>query len=318
MATKPAKKAAAKKAPAKKAAVKPAAKKAAAKPAPKKSAAKKPVAKKPAAKPAAKKAAAKPAVKKAVAKKPAAKSVPKKPAAKPAAKKPAAKPAAKKAVAKKPAAKPVPKKPAAKKAPAKPVKPAAKKAPAAAKKPAAPAVKAAQAKPAAKKATSAPATVEVVAPAPEQSAVVIPEQLTRPAKVGKKAPEPPAVLEDESQWTKTELKAVRAQLQKDKSEQLEVVSELEGALRALIQDSADGAGDDQADAGTKTFEREHEMSVLYNAQALLEQAERALQRLDDGTYGICEMCGQPIGKNRLQYMPRATLCRACREREDRY
>jgi hypothetical protein len=216
------------------------------------------------------------------------------------------------------------------KAPAKPAtktpaKPAAKPA----TKPAAnkPAAKA-PVKPAAKPVAQAPATKltakEVAAaakasaaPVVEQSSVVIPEALTKPAKVGRKAPAAPAVLEDESPWTKAELNAVRKQLDKDVAERRAEVSELENSLRSLIQDSSDGAGDDQADAGTKTFEREHEMSVLYNAQMLLDQAERAIQRLGLGTYGSCEMCSQPIGKHRLQYMPRATLCRSCREREDR-
>jgi DnaK suppressor protein len=50
---------------------------------------------------------------------------------------------------------------------------------------------------------------------------------------------------------------------------------------------------------------------------LLSQVERALQRLDNGTYGICENCGNPIGKARLQAFPRATLCVTCKQREER-
>lgn len=125
------------------------------------------------------------------------------------------------------------------------------------------------------------------------------------------------MLEDESPWTKSELTAMRKQLEADLAKQRQLVAEAEDAVTSLIRDGGEGAGDDQADAGTKTFEREHELSLLYNAQMLLEQTERALQRLADGAYGTCEDCGGPIGKHRLQYMPRATLCRACKEREDR-
>ena len=85
----------------------------------------------------------------------------------------------------------------------------------------------------------------------------------------------------------------------------------------LIRDSGDGAGDDQADAGSKTYEREQEMSILANDQNLLLQTERALARLADGTYGICESCGNAVGKLRLQALPAATLCISCKEREDR-
>ncbi|NBO45823.1 MAG: TraR/DksA family transcriptional regulator [Actinobacteria bacterium] len=138
-----------------------------------------------------------------------------------------------------------------------------------------------------------------------------------PAKPGRHAPSGPKINEDESPWTKPELNAVRKQLEVDLARQRTVVAEAEDAVASLIRDGGEGAGDDQADAGTKTFEREHELSLLYNAQMLLEQTERALQRLATGSYGKCEDCGGAIGKHRLQYMPRATLCRVCKEREDR-
>jgi DnaK suppressor protein len=59
------------------------------------------------------------------------------------------------------------------------------------------------------------------------------------------------------------------------------------------------------------------MSLAANSRDLLSQVERALQRLDDGTYGVCESCGNPIGKARLQAFPRATLCVSCKQREER-
>ena len=77
-------------------------------------------------------------------------------------------------------------------------------------------------------------------------------------------------------------------------------------------------GPNQADAGSKTFEREHEMSLANNARDMVEQVQHALQRIEQGTYGICESCGRPIGKYRLQAFPRATLCLACKQAEERY
>ena len=88
-------------------------------------------------------------------------------------------------------------------------------------------------------------------------------------------------------------------------------------LNELLRDSGDGSGDDQADAGSKTFEREHEMSVANNSRDLLEQVEHALARIADGSYGTCESCGLPIGKMRLEAFPRATLCVDCKQREER-
>jgi DnaK suppressor protein len=92
---------------------------------------------------------------------------------------------------------------------------------------------------------------------------------------------------------------------------------VEHELDELMRDGGDGAGNDQADVGSATFERDHEMSLANNARGMLLQTQRAMARIDDGTYGVCESCGQPIGKMRLQAFPRATLCMTCKQREER-
>jgi DnaK suppressor protein len=80
---------------------------------------------------------------------------------------------------------------------------------------------------------------------------------------------------------------------------------------------ADGAGDDQADAGTKTFEREQEISLANGILDRLTQVEHALDRLDAGTYGRCERCGSAIPTARLEAFPSVTLCVACKQIEER-
>ena len=69
--------------------------------------------------------------------------------------------------------------------------------------------------------------------------------------------------------------------------------------------------------GPRRFQREHELALTQNARELLAQTERALARIEDGSYGVCESCGQPIGKARLQAFPRAVLCVTCKQREER-
>lgn len=88
-------------------------------------------------------------------------------------------------------------------------------------------------------------------------------------------------------------------------------------LNDMQQTVSDGSGDDQADAGSKTFEREHEMSLANNRLDLITQMEHALMRIADGSYGRCESCGQTIAKARLQAFPAATLCLTCKQREER-
>ncbi len=125
------------------------------------------------------------------------------------------------------------------------------------------------------------------------------------------------VREDETPWTAKELKAVRAELEHDIEQLRSEVAHAQSDLVDLMRDSGDGAGDDQADAGAKTYEREQEISLANNAREMLEQNEHALERLDNGTYGICESCGNPIGKLRLQAAPRATLCMPCKKKQER-
>lgn len=125
------------------------------------------------------------------------------------------------------------------------------------------------------------------------------------------------VREGEDLWTSAELSEVRGRLQAETGELTAEIATAESQIAERINDAAEGAGDDQADAGAKTFEREQAMALTYNARDLLAQNERAIIRIDQGTYGVCESCGQAIGKARLQAFPRATLCVRCKQREER-
>lgn len=121
----------------------------------------------------------------------------------------------------------------------------------------------------------------------------------------------------EKPWTEAELEKVRKELQAEIAGLRADISQAESEIAERLGDAVGGAGDDQADAGAKTFQREYELAQTQNAKDLLDLAERALARIDDGTYGVCESCGQPIGKARLQAFPRATLCVTCKQREER-
>ena len=234
------------------------------------------------------------------------------PAAKaPAAKAPAVKAPAVKAAApaKAAAAKKAPAKkaPAAKAAAAKAAAPA-KRAPAiktTAPPKAAPAKKATATKATATKATAtkatatkaaAPAKVSAATPARRASAISVPHG---------------------SDWTRAELAAVRRELVSEISEMRAAYDVSMRDLDNLQKSNTDGAGDDQADAGSKTFEREQEQSIAANRLDLLTQFEHAVERIDAGTYGYCESCGKPIPKARLKAFPAATLDVACKQREER-
>jgi hypothetical protein len=163
------------------------------------------------------------------------------------------------------------------------------------------------------------------APVVEERRLVMPPP-PRPVKSGKKvaplkplkaAPTPVTADAGEAAWSTAELKAIRAELSKELIRLQSELASIEAEMDELIADAGDGAGDDQADSGTKTFEREHEMSLVINARDMVLQTERALSRIDNKTYGNCEVCGSPIGKARLQVFPRATLCMICKQKEER-
>ncbi|MGC5014039.1 TraR/DksA family transcriptional regulator [Streptosporangium sp. DT93] len=116
-------------------------------------------------------------------------------------------------------------------------------------------------------------------------------------------------------WSAGELAEVRGQLAEEVRELTEEIARSESEIAS--SDVTDGAGDDQADAGARTYEREREIALTLNSRDLVAQNERAIARIDAGTYGVCESCHQPIGKERLQAFPRATLCVACKQREER-
>ncbi len=121
----------------------------------------------------------------------------------------------------------------------------------------------------------------------------------------------------EDPWTAEELAEVRAELEAEIVRLADQIQVSEAELVGLLRDGSEGAGRDPADVGSTNFERDHEISLANNARDLLDQTRSALRHIANGTYGICDNCGRPIGKGRLQAFPRATLCVECKQREER-
>ncbi|HEX4726552.1 MAG TPA: TraR/DksA C4-type zinc finger protein [Jatrophihabitans sp.] len=135
-----------------------------------------------------------------------------------------------------------------------------------------------------------------------------------PAKNGTAEQSAPA----KTDLSATELREIRQRLQTEFDEMQVEYDRSIVELNNLQMANTDGAGDDQADAGSKTFEREQEQSIAANRHDLLIQIEHAIERIDAGTYGICENCGRPIPKARLKALPMATLDAECKSRAERH
>ncbi len=181
-----------------------------------------------------------------------------------------------------------------------------------------PPVKAATDQAAPAKSVSAKAAPGKAAPAQTAAAKkAAPRVVPGKAVVVDPASDMPPVRPDEEAWTPAELLEVRREIERDIARGLADIRTAEEDLQGLIWDAGDGSGDDQADAGAKTYEREQEISLANISRDKLAQNRHALERLDNGSYGVCESCGLPIGKFRLQAAPRATLCRSCKEKTER-
>ena len=95
---------------------------------------------------------------------------------------------------------------------------------------------------------------------------------------------------------------------------------LERERRAKAAEGAEGTTeladyDDHhpADTASETYERTKDYALEENFREIIERIDDALRKIDDGTYGVCDRCGQPIKPDRLKFIPYATLCIDCQE-----
>jgi DnaK suppressor protein len=112
-------------------------------------------------------------------------------------------------------------------------------------------------------------------------------------------------------YSKKELDELRERLLSEKGELQEQLTTIEEQSFATSQSDISGEvsfDEENADAGTFTFERERDLSIENNVRDLLQKIDRALGRMEEGTYGLCSRCGKPIEKARLKALPYADLC----------
>jgi DnaK suppressor protein len=124
-----------------------------------------------------------------------------------------------------------------------------------------------------------------------------------------------------SPFTKKELSDLRKQLQEERGELVRQATEIEegsfGSAQSELTGELASFDEEYADAGTATFERERDLSLSNNIRDLIEKIDRALERIDEGSYGLCERCGRPIEKARIKALPYASLCIKDKQAEER-
>ena len=116
------------------------------------------------------------------------------------------------------------------------------------------------------------------------------------------------------------LETIRGRLAAQQEELLEQLREIEESTSSSSRGDISGDvsfDEDSVDAGSFTSEREKDLSIAHNVRDLLEKIGRVLDKIDDGTYGICESCGKRIEAARVKALPHVLLCLSCKKAEER-
>jgi DnaK suppressor protein len=107
----------------------------------------------------------------------------------------------------------------------------------------------------------------------------------------------------------------RALLVTERAEYTEKADELKAEADLLARDSEPGDiqfDEEGGEGGNANVERELDLVLSAQARAAVDEIDRALTKIDNGTYGVCETCGQPIPRARLKALPYASLCVQCK------
>jgi RNA polymerase-binding transcription factor DksA len=112
----------------------------------------------------------------------------------------------------------------------------------------------------------------------------------------------------------------RTRLEEERARLVHAVGFLEGENPGSLSDEtgeiAVASDNHMADVASGTYDRELDGGLEEGAQQTLHDIENALRKIEDGSYGVCEVCGEPIGAGRLSAIPWARLCIADQRKQD--
>lgn len=111
------------------------------------------------------------------------------------------------------------------------------------------------------------------------------------------------------------LAAQRALLLIERQTYVDQADALKAEAQALAEDMEPGDiqfDEESGEGDTMNVERERDLAMSAQARAAVDEIDRALHKIDIGTYGVCEKCENPIPKARLKALPYAALCVACK------
>lgn len=128
-------------------------------------------------------------------------------------------------------------------------------------------------------------------------------------------------LQLKSLFGKTQLKDIKKEIMKEREQLLDQITSIKG--ETLSKSQKDASGDlsgytlHMADMATDMYNREFSLEVAEGERERLLNLEEALKRIDEGSYGRCDLCGGAISKPRLKALPQAKYCIKCQEKEEK-
>ena len=112
-------------------------------------------------------------------------------------------------------------------------------------------------------------------------------------------------------------KELRSRLESERKHLLEELEQLMASAQPTDERREGSPFGKREEEATETSEFEKRLALEGRARGLLAEVEHALEKFEQGTYGLCDKCGQPIIPERLEALPQASLCLKCKEKESK-
>ena len=113
----------------------------------------------------------------------------------------------------------------------------------------------------------------------------------------------------------TDFKLLRSRLESERKRLTEELEQLIANIRPAEERREGSPFGKREEEATETIELEKRLALEKRGRDLLAEVEHALHKFDEGTYGLCDICGQPIDPARLEALPQANLCMSCKSQQ---
>jgi len=108
---------------------------------------------------------------------------------------------------------------------------------------------------------------------------------------------------------------LRARVESERKRLIEEMKQLKATMHPANERREGSPFGKREEEATETYELERRLTLEKTIREQLASVEHALQKFEDGTYGLCDNCGEPIAPERLEALPQATLCLDCKARQ---